>query len=62
LFQYEKEQIGDKETEESNDQEAYIQYRLNNDPAKPMLKGLYGEEFTDRVLQEVLFPELKQRS
>jgi Ferredoxin-dependent bilin reductase len=37
-------------------QEPYIQYRLKNDPARPMLKSLYGEEWTERVLQEVLFP------
>lgn len=39
-----------------NEQEPYIEYRLNNDPAKPMLKSLYGEEWTNRVLKEVLFP------
>jgi hypothetical protein len=42
-----------------NEQEPYIQYRLQNDPARPMLKSLYGEEWTERVLQEVLFPNLQ---
>lgn len=45
--------------ESRNEQEPYIHYRLNNDPAKPMLKSLFGEEFTDRVLHEVLFPNIQ---
>lgn len=40
----------------SNQQSKYIEYRLTNDPARPMLKSLYGEEWTERVLNEVLFP------
>ena len=36
----------------------YIQYRLENDPARPMLKRLYGEEWTEQVLHKVLFPPL----
>jgi Ferredoxin-dependent bilin reductase len=40
----------------------YVQYRLDNDPARPMLKRLYGEEWTEQVLENVLFPlsELKR--
>jgi hypothetical protein len=38
------------------DQASYIDYRRNNDPAKPMLKALYGEEWTNQVLEQVLFP------
>jgi Ferredoxin-dependent bilin reductase len=34
----------------------YVQYRLDNDPARPMLKRLYGEEWTELVLEKVLFP------
>jgi hypothetical protein len=34
----------------------YLDYRLTNDPARPMLKSLYGEEWTERVLKTVLFP------
>lgn len=40
-----------------NDQSDYIAYRLANDPARPMLKALYGEEYTERLLQTVLFPQ-----
>jgi len=36
--------------------EDYLLYRLNNDPARPMLKSLYGEEWTERALHQVLFP------
>ena len=35
----------------------YLSYRLQNDPARPMLKSLYGEEWTEQVLQDVLFPD-----
>jgi len=38
-----------------NHQAEYLDYRLQNDPARPMLKSLYGEEWTERVLEEVLF-------
>jgi phycoerythrobilin:ferredoxin oxidoreductase len=37
-------------------QEEYIRYRLENDPARPMLRSLFGEEWTERVLENVLFP------
>lgn len=40
-----------------NHQADYIQYRLTNDPARPMLKALYGEEWTETVLSKVLFPQ-----
>ena len=40
-----------------NNQVAYLQYRRGNDPAKPMLNSLYGAEWTDRLLDEVLFPK-----
>lgn len=38
----------------------YLEYRRANDPARPMLQRLYGEEWTERVIAEVLFPDLKQ--
>jgi hypothetical protein len=41
----------------SNHQPSYLEYRRNNDPAKPMLNSLYGAEWTNRVLEEVLFPQ-----
>jgi Ferredoxin-dependent bilin reductase len=34
----------------------YLQYRLDNDPARPMLKRLFGPEWTEQALHEVLFP------
>lgn len=40
-----------------NHQPEYLDYRLQNDPARPMLKSLYGAEWTERVLEEVLFPK-----
>ncbi|KAL3776316.1 hypothetical protein ACHAWO_002710 [Cyclotella atomus] len=36
----------------------YLEYRRVNDPARPMLRRLYGEEWTERVIDEVLFPSL----
>ena len=34
----------------------YLEYRKENDPAKPMLKALYGEDFTSKLLN-LLFPD-----
>jgi Ferredoxin-dependent bilin reductase len=34
----------------------YLQYRLDNDPARPMLKRLFGPEWTEEALHDVLFP------
>ena len=52
--------LKDSETDDSikgdNDQPNYIDYRRNDDPAAPMLKVLYGKEWTAQVLEEVLFP------
>jgi len=39
-----------------NNQEKYLNYRRANDPARPMLKSLYGPEWTEQVLNELLFP------
>jgi phycoerythrobilin:ferredoxin oxidoreductase len=36
----------------------YLEYRRANDPARPMLQRLYGESWTERVIAEVLFPDL----
>jgi hypothetical protein len=41
---------------ENNHQEEYLQYRLKNDPARPMLQSLYGPDWTEEVLTKVLFP------
>jgi hypothetical protein len=40
-----------------NHQPGYLKYRRDNDPAKPMLNSLYGPEWTNQVLDEVLFPQ-----
>ena len=34
----------------------YLEYRLAQDPARPMLQALYGKEWTEDILQSVLFP------
>lgn len=34
----------------------YLEYRLAKDPARPMLKSLYGDEWTEDTLQSILFP------
>ena len=41
---------------QDNHQTAYIKYRRDNDPAKPMLNALYGKEWTEALLNQVLFP------
>lgn len=43
--------------EGENHQPAYLDYRRNNDPAKPMLNRLYGPEWTQSLLDNVLFPK-----
>lgn len=40
-----------------NHQPSYLDYRRNNDPAKPMLNSLYGAEWTQTLLDNVLFPQ-----
>ena len=39
-------------------QRSYIAYRRENDPARPMLKALYGEEFAERIIEEVFFSDM----
>jgi phycoerythrobilin:ferredoxin oxidoreductase len=34
----------------------YVQYRRDNDPARPLLQRLFGVEWTEHMLHEVLFP------
>ena len=36
-------------------QVSYTRYRAESDPARPMLTRLYGEEFAERLIHEVLF-------
>ena len=45
-----------EQVEGANDQTGYLDYRRSTDPAKPMLNSLYGAEWTNRLLDEVLFP------
>jgi len=37
----------------------YLNYRRDNDPARPMLKSLYGEEWTEKLIGEILFRDLE---
>eukprot|EP00578_Thalassiosira_sp_NH16_P010470 CAMPEP_0181110390 /NCGR_PEP_ID=MMETSP1071-20121207/18694_1 /TAXON_ID=35127 /ORGANISM="Thalassiosira sp., Strain NH16" /LENGTH=396 /DNA_ID=CAMNT_0023194169 /DNA_START=81 /DNA_END=1271 /DNA_ORIENTATION=+ len=34
----------------------YLEYRRTNDPARPMLQRMYGNEWAENVIGEVLFP------
>ena len=36
----------------------YLAYRRTNDPARPMLQRLYGNEWSESVIGDVLFPDL----
>ncbi len=36
-------------------QNAYLEYRKAKDPARPMLRNLFGEEFTEELINNVLF-------
>ena len=38
-----------------NGQNDYLKYRRDNDPARPMLSSLFGKEFTESLIKEVLF-------
>ena len=38
-----------------NGQNNYLKYRRDNDPARPMLSCLFGKEFTESLIKEVLF-------
>ena len=55
LLKREREQP-QSESVTSNNQAGYLEYRRTTDPAKPMLKALYGEEWTQEALDQVLFP------
>lgn len=34
----------------------YLTYRIENDPAKNMLYGAFGKDWTTRALRTVIFP------
>ncbi len=38
-----------------NGQNNYLDYRRDKDPARPMLSSLFGKEFTESLIKEVLF-------
>ena len=39
-------------------QHEYLEYRRTNDPARPMLQRLYGNEWSESVIGDVLFPDI----
>ena len=45
----------DLQKELINGQNNYLKYREDNDPARPMLSSLFGKEFTESLIKEVLF-------
>jgi len=38
-----------------NGKNNFLKYRRDNDPERPMLSSLFGEEFTESLIKEVLF-------
>ena len=38
-----------------NGQSHYLEYRKSKDPARPMLKVLFGETFTESLINNLLF-------
>ncbi len=38
-----------------NGQNNYLKFRRDNDPARPMLSSLFGKEFTESLIKDVLF-------
>ena len=45
----------DLQKELINGQNNYLNFRRDNDPARPMLSSLFGKEFTESLIKEVLF-------
>ncbi len=50
-----KEANMDLQKELINGQNNYLKDRRDNDPARPMLSSLFGKEFTESLIKEVLF-------
>ena len=46
--------------ERKDGQQSYLNYRRSNDPARPMLKALFGEETAERLIGEVFFKDFTQ--
>ena len=45
----------DLQNQISMGQKLYLEYRRENDPARPMLNTLFGKEFTEELINDVLF-------
>ena len=45
----------DLQKELKNGQNGYLEYRRDKDPARPMLSSLFGKEYTESLIKEVLF-------
>ncbi len=54
LFESQKASL-DLQKELINGQNNYLKYRREKDPARPMLSSLFGKEFTESLIKEVLF-------
>ena len=53
---FESEEVGyNLQQELINGQNNYLKYRRDKDPARPMLYGLFGKEFTESLINKVLF-------
>ncbi len=50
-----KEVLPELQKELINGQNNYLKYRRDKDPARPMLSSLFGKEFTESLIKEVLF-------
>ncbi len=53
---FESEEVGeDLEQKLINGQNDYLNYRRDKDPARPMLSSLFGKDFTESLINKVLF-------
>ncbi len=53
---FESEEVGqDLQQKLINGQNEYLNYRRNKDPARPMLSSLFGKDFTESLINKVLF-------
>jgi Ferredoxin-dependent bilin reductase len=56
LNHYESSSVQTSDYTNSSRLQGYLTYRLDNDPARPMLKRLFGTEWTEQALHDILFP------
>ena len=53
---FESKEVNEKlQKELISGQNNYLKYRRDKDPARPMLSSLFGKEFTESLIKEVLF-------